>query len=361
MIIIYENIGMEASMKLRHLLLSTITTVALLSGCSESKESTPAPVSTVDKDAKKVVVYSSRKEHLVKPIFDLYTQKTGVKIQYITDNAGALVIKLKAEGENTPADMLITVDAGNLWQAANEGLLAKIESSVLDSNIAPYLRDTNNRWFGLSKRARTIVYSTDRVKPSELSTYEALADSQWKGRLCLRTSKKVYNQSLVATMIEANGEAITETVVKGWVANLATSTFSNDTKTMQAILAGQCDVAIVNTYYFGRLQTESPATPLALYWPNQQDRGVHINVSGAGITEHSKNKVEAQKLLEWFVSEEAQRLFADLNQEFPVLPGLASSEQVASWGTFKEDAVKLEVAGKNQVKAVKLMDRAGYN
>lgn len=348
-------------MKLRHLFLLSLASSAMLMGCSKSEPEATATVKAETQEPGKLVIYSSRKEHLVKPIFDLYTQSTGVEIQYITDKAGALVSKLKAEGENTPADMLITVDAGNLWQAANEGILAQVNSEVLASNIAPHLRDTDNRWFGLSKRARTIVYSTDRVKPEELSTYEALADEQWKGRLCLRTSKKVYNQSLVGTMIEANGEEKTEAVVKGWVANLATNVFSNDTKTMQAILAEQCDVAIVNTYYFGRLQKEKPDLALALYWPNQQDRGVHINISGAGITEHSKNKAEAQKLLEWFVSEDAQRLFADLNQEFPVLPGLKSSAQVAAWGTFKEDSVKLEVAGKNQIAAVKLMDRAAYH
>ena len=208
----------------------------------------PAPA------ADELVVYSARKEHLIKPLFDAYTQKTGVEITYITDKAGPLLARLKAEGGNTPADILMTVDAGNLWHAASEGTLVALDSPLLEQQVPANLRDPDKRWFGLSMRARTIVYSTERVKPEELTTYEALADPRWKGRLCLRTSKKVYNQSLVAMMIARHGEEKTEKIVRGWVDNLATQPFSNDTRTMQAIEAGQCDVAIVNTYYFGRLQ-----------------------------------------------------------------------------------------------------------
>ena len=310
--------------------------------------------------SEEIVVYSARKEHLIKPLFDAYSKKSGVEIKYITDKAGPLLAKLKAEGENTPADLLITVDAGNLWQAAEQETLAAVESPVLDANIPGHLRDPGKRWFGLSVRARTIVYSTDRVKKEELSSYEDLSDPKWKGRLCLRTSKKVYNQSLVAMMIDRLGADKAEQVVKGWVGNLAAPPFSNDTKTMKAILAGQCDVGIVNTYYFGRLQKKDPDIKLALFWPNQKDSGVHVNISGAGITQHAKQKEVAIKLLEWLSSDEAQQLFAGLNMEYPANPMVKSDPKVAAWGPFKGDDNNLAKAGELQRKAVMLMDRAGY-
>ena len=203
--------------------------------------------------ADELVVYSARNEQLIKPLFDAYTKETGTPIKFLTGSESALLEKLKTEGAATPADILITVDAGNLWLAASQGVLAKVKSKTLDANIPKHLRDPDGRWYGFSVRARTIVYNTNKVKPSDLSTYEDLADSKWKGRLCLRTSKKVYNQSLTAMLIAQHGEKKTEELVKGWVANLAVEPFSNDTKVMEAIAAGQCDVGIVNTYYYGRL------------------------------------------------------------------------------------------------------------
>ena len=192
--------------------------------------------------------------------------------------------RLKAEGANTPADILITVDAGNLWQAEQMGILQPLNSEKIKANIPAQYRSSTDGWTGLSLRARTIVYSTDRVDPKELSTYEALADENWDGRLCLRTSKKVYNQSLTATLIETHGAEKTEKLVKGWINNLATDVFSDDTALLEAINAGQCDVGIVNTYYFGRLHKQNPDLKVKLFWPNQDDRGVHVNLSGAGIT-----------------------------------------------------------------------------
>ena len=188
--------------------------------------------------AEEVVVYSARNEQLIKPLFDAYTKETGVRIKFITDKEGPLMQRLKAEGRNTPADILLTVDAGNLWQAANEGLLQPVQSKILDANVPAHLRDPQNRWFGLSVRARTIVYNTNKVKPGELSTYEALADPRWKGRLCLRTSAKVYNQSLVAMLIAQHGEAKTEEIVHGWVRNLATDVFADDTKLIESAISG---------------------------------------------------------------------------------------------------------------------------
>lgn len=312
--------------------------------------------------ASELVIYSARKEHLIKPLFDAYTKESGVEIKYVTDKAGPLLQRLKAEGKNSPADLLVTVDAGNLWHAANEGILQSIDSKVLNSNVPPYLRDKNNQWFGLSLRARTIVYSTERVKPSDLSTYEALGDATWKNRLILRTSKKVYNQSLVAMLIAEHGVEKTEQIVKSWVGNLAAKTTSNDTKAMQAILAGQADVGIVNTYYFGRLLRKSPDIKLALFWPNQNKNngGVHVNVSGAGVTRYSKNKAEAVKFLEWLSSKKAQNLFADANMEYPVNPKVPTHAEVAAWGVFRKSPQNISQAGELQVEAIMLMDRAGY-
>ena len=309
---------------------------------------------------KEVIVYSSRKEHLIKPLFDLYQKETGVKISYITDKAPPLMARLKAEGKNTPADVFMTVDAGNLWNAAEQDLLQPITSEILKNNVPDNLRDKDNRWFGLSIRARTIVYSTERVKADTLKTYESLGDQEWKGRLCLRTSKKVYNQSLVATMIASQGEDKTAEVIKSWVNNLATPVFANDTKLMEAIAAGQCDVGIVNTYYYGRLQDKRPDIPLKLFWPNQQDRGVHINISGAGVVKNARHPAAAQKLIEWLSSDLAQQQFAGLNKEYPVNPKVKATEQVVSWGQYKKDDINVEVAGRLQIPAIKLMDRAGY-
>ncbi|SEK45488.1 Fe(3+) ABC transporter substrate-binding protein [Nitrosovibrio tenuis] len=310
--------------------------------------------------AEQVVVYSARIEQLIKPMFDAFTKDTGIGVKFITDKEGALLARLKAEGKNTPADMLITSDAGNLWEAAREGLLQPVESKILGANIPAYLRDPQNQWFGLSVRARTIIYNTQKVKPSDLSTYEALAEPKWKGRLCLRTSKKVYNQSLVAMMIAEHGEAKTEQIVKGWVANLAIDPLSDETRAMEFVAAGQCDVTLANTYYYGRLMEKNPSLPLAIFWPNQTGTGVHVNISGAGVTRYAHNVPAAIKLLEFLSSEKAQNLFADVNMEYPANPKVKPDPLVAAWGSFKENRINVTTAGELQAEAVKLMDRAGY-
>lgn len=314
--------------------------------------------------AEEVTVYSARNEQLIKPLFDAYTKETGVEVKFITDKEGPLMARLKAEGKNTPADILLTVDAGNLWQAGDEGLLRPIKSRVLDANVPAHLRDPDGEWFGLSVRARTLIYNTGKVKPADLSTYEDLANPKWKGRLCLRTSKKVYNQSLVAMMITEYGEGKTQDIVTGWVNNQATAPFPDDTKAMEAVAAGQCDVTIVNTYYFGRLMDKNPSLPLAIFWPNQtlknKAAGVHVNVSGAGVTKFAKNPAGAQKLIEWLSSDKAQNLFADVNMEYPVNPKVKPDPKVAAWGSFKPNLINVKDAGSLQAQAVKLMDRAGY-
>ena len=312
--------------------------------------------------ADEIVVYSARNEQLIKPLFDAYTKETGVSIKFVTDKEGALLQKIKAEGVNTLADVLITSDAGNLWQASNLGLLQSVKSKTLLHNIPANLRDPLGQWFGLSVRARTIVYNRNKVKRSDLSTYADLGQSKWRARLCLRTSKSVYNQSLVAMMIQEYGEPKTEKIVQSWVVNLATTPFPDDNRAMSAVAAGQCDVTIVNTYYYGALMKKISKLPLDIFWPNQGvgESGVHVNISGAGVTRYAKNKAAAIRFIEWMSSEKAQNLFADANMEYPVNGMVQADPAVAIWGKFKKNSLNVVKAGELQAAAVKLMDRAKY-
>jgi len=307
-----------------------------------------------------IVVFSERKQHLIEPLFKKFTQQTGIDVQYQTDSAQPLLARIKAEGERSQADIFMAVDAGNLWSAANMGVLQSIKSQTLEDNVPAKLQDSKNRWFGLSQRARTIVHSTKNVKPADLSTYEDLADPKWKGKLCLRTSKKVYNQSLVAMMIARLGEERTSEVVKGWVSNLATPVFSSDSLLISAIASGKCEVGIVNTYYFAEEISSKPDLPVALFWANQDTSGVHMNISGAGITKHAPHKENAIKLLEWLSSNDAQEEFARLNYEFPVKQGVEVDPIVKGWGPYKAETAPIQKAGEMQRQAVMLMDRAGY-
>lgn len=308
-----------------------------------------------------LVVYSARSEQLIKPVFDLYEQETGIRIDFVTDKAEVLMQRLIAEGKNSPADLLITVDAGNLWHAAGEGLFQPVASSVLEANIPAHLRDTGKQWFGISVRARTIVYDPAAVSRDELVNYFDLAKPKWKGRLCLRTSKKVYNQSLVAMLIAQHGEQETEAVVRSWVDNLATDVFPDDTRLMKAILAGQCQLGVVNSYYFGRLQKAQPDLRLALFWPAASDGGVHVNVAGAGVTRFAPHREQAIAFLEWLSQPTAQAVFASVDMEFPANPAIDPDPLVAAWGAFEASPVDVVSAGELQADAVRLMDRAGYH
>ena len=314
-------------------------------------------------ETKMLTVYSSRAEDLIRPVFDLYEKETGIKIQTVSDTEAALIQRIKAEGKRTKADLFITVDAGNLWLASKEGILKKIDSSTATTNIPEHLRDPNGHWYGLSVRARTILYNTDKVKPAELSTYEALADEKWKGRLCLRTSKKVYNQSLTAMLMSAHGESETMRLVTGWVKNLAAPVFASDNDVIKAVAAGQCDVGIVNTYYFGRLAKQTPGMKAALFWPNQDSKanpGVHVNISGAGVPTHAPNAAAGQKLLEWLTSTKAQEIFGSVNMEYPASSAVKPSADVAAWGEFRQSLINVAQAGEKQGEAIKLMDKAGW-
>lgn len=346
-----------------------------LAGCSKSstpEESvdaeTPAPSTeqevakdnAASADGQTVTIYSSRNEQLIKPLLDRYTEQTGVKVELVTDKDGPLMARLQAEGQNTPADMLLTVDAGNLWQAAEQGLLQPVASSVLEANVPAKYRDPEGRWTGLSLRARTIFYDPSKVSADQLSTYADLADPKWKGKLCLRTSKKVYNQSLVASMMEHLGAEKTEAVIRGWVDNLATDVFSDDTNLLEAIAAGQCEVGIANSYYYGRLLDEKPDFPVKIFWANQGTTGTHVNISGAGVVTGSDNADGALKLMEWLSSDDAQGLYASADKEFPVKVGVDESEMLRSWGQFKPDDINVQKFGALQTQAIQMMDKAGY-
>lgn len=322
-------------------------------------EKTAAATPSVPADAQ-LVIYTSRAEQLIKPIAQAYEKETGVKVAFVSDKEGPLMERLAAEGANTPADVFMTVDAGNLWQATQKGLLQPIDSAVLKANVPEHLRDPKNEWFGLSVRARTIFFNKDKVKPEQLSTYEDLASDKWKGKLCLRTSKKVYNQSLVAMLTAEDGKEATEKTIKGWVANLAAPEFADDTKMLEAIAAGQCEVGIANTYYYGRLVEKDPKFNVGIFWANQKAKGTHVNVSGAGVAKNAKHKEEAVKFLEWLSSEKAQGMFADSNLEFPVNPKVKPNSIVTGWGDFKQNVINVAQAGAGQADAVILMDKAGY-
>jgi iron(III) transport system substrate-binding protein len=308
--------------------------------------------------APEVVVYSAR-HYGQEAAFQAFTKKTGIEIKILNGSTGEMFERLKAEGDKTPADILLTVDAGNLWNAARAGLLAKVDSPELIANIPAHLRDPDSRWFGLTVRARTIMYNTTKVKPAELSTYEALSDPRWKGRICLRPSAYIYNQSLIATMIKRYGEPRTEEIVKGWAATQPIL-INGDTKILEAIAAGQCDIGLTNHYYLARILTKDPGFPVAPFWANQTSTGTHVNVSGAGVTAHAKNRANAIKFIEFLSSPEAQQMFADVSMEYPANPQASLNPIVAKWGKFKQDDINVAAAGEFQAAATKLADRAGY-
>ena len=338
--------------------LSLFAAAVLLTACSR-----PAPPAESSPPAE-VVVYTARKYQLVEDLFAQYSKMTGTQVRAVTDDAGPLIQRLRTEGADTPADLLITVDAGDLWFAADQGLLAPLESATLMATIPANLRDPGNRWFGLAARARIIAHSTTAYAPerfaAEVKGYADLAAPAWKGKLCLRSSKHVYNRSLVAALIARHGEAEAERIVRGWVANLATEPFSSDTLLIEAIIAGQCAVGIVNHYYLGRMVAEKGPVPVAIRWPDQDGAGAHINISGAGLTAHAKHREAAVKLLEWLSTPEVQARFAGANQEYPANPQAQASEVVRGFGSFKQDPIAVAEVGRLQPTAAKLMDRVGW-
>ncbi len=316
--------------------------------------------------AAEVNIYSARQEDLIKPILEKFEQDTGIEINLITGSADALLQRLTSEGKNSPADILITTDAGRLYRAKNANVLQTIKSEILTTSIPEQYRDPEGYWFGLTLRARPIVYALDRVKLEQLSTYEALSHSEWKQRICIRSSDNIYNQSLVASLLTHIGEEKTLAWTKSFVNNFARPPQGGDRDQIKAVAAGQCDITLVNNYYLGKMLTSKDQADVeagkkvAIFWPNQKDRGTHVNISGAGITTSSKNKIEAIKLLEFLASDEAQQWYAEKNLEYPIKPGMQPSETLQSWGEFKADSLNLNQLGERNAEAVMIMDRANW-
>ena len=316
--------------------------------------------------AAEVNIYSARKEALIKPLLDQFTEETGIKVNLVTGKADTLLKRLEVEGKNTPADILLTVDVARLIRGKKKDLFQRIDSDVLNKVIPEYYRDEDNHWFGLSLRSRVIVYAPDRVNDDELASYADLADSKWKNRLCVRSSSNVYNQSLVAAMIANSGIEKTEAWAAGLVENFARPPKGGDRDQIKAVAAGVCDVALINNYYLaGMLESSqkdqvAAARKIKLFWPDQDGRGAHMNVSGAGILKPAKHKKEAIKLLEYMVSDKAQQWYADTNHEYSINPEIESSSILKSWGDFKADNLNLSLLGKYNTDAVLLMDRVGW-
>lgn len=320
--------------------------------------------------AAEVNVYSARIEDLIKPLLDRFSEQTEIKVNLVTGDADALLKRLELEGRNTPADVLITTDVGRLHLAEQRGLLQAIDSEVLHESIPPHYRDPDNTWYGLSLRSRVIVYSHERVNADQLSTYEALADEQWQDRICVRSSTNVYNQSLVASLIAHNGQEATQQWANGLVKNFARPPQGGDRDQIKAVAAGQCDIAVVNTYYLAGMLASNQendvnaAMAVGVFWPNQSGtdapRGAHMNISGAGVTKAAKNRAEAIKLLEFMLSDEAQHWYADKNFEYPVKARIEANSMLKQWGDFEADDLNLSELGENNAEAVRIMDRAGW-
>ncbi len=310
--------------------------------------------------AAEINVYWERGTYWPGPAFDDFTRQTGVAVNFpVRAEKNEGFERLKAEGSRTEADLFITNNIANLVEAARAGLLAQVESRALNANVPAHLRDPEHRWFGVAVRTRVIVYSPERVKPSELSTYEALGDPKWKGRLCLRTSASPYNQLLLGAWIRRYGEKQVEQVVKGWLAN-SPLILEKDLYVLKAIAAGKCDVGIAHSYYLARLLVNDPNFPVAPFWPDQQGAGVHVGVAGAGVTAHGRNRADAIKLLEFLTSAENQNAVVDANFEFPVNPNVKPHPVLAKWGPFKLDEVGVAGAADLQAAGGKLAERVGF-
>lgn len=332
--------------------ISILLTTLLIGACSA-----PSP---------EVNLYSARKEALIKPLLDAFTEESGIKVNIISGKDDALLERIKSESTNSPADLLLTTDAGRLHRAKQAGLFAPVQSDTLEQSIPENYRDGDNLWFGLSVRARPIMVSTTLPNLS-LSRYEDLTNPALKGQICIRSSDNIYNQSLVASMLAVNSADEVESWISGLVANFARAPQGGDRDQIRAAAAGQCSVVVANTYYLANMLADQSnpseyeaATAMRVIWPNQNDRGAHVNVSGAGLIKTAPNSDNAIKLLEFLASDKAQQMYADVNFEYPVKTGIELNSTLASWGSFKADSLTLDTLGKNNAEAVKVMDRAGW-
>ena len=313
-----------------------------------------------------VNLYSSRHYDTDDQLYDGFREATGIRVNVVEAEADQLIERIKSEGQNSPADILMTVDAGRLWRAEQEDMFQPVTSSILSEAIPENLRHPDGLWFGLTQRARVIMYNKATVDPAELSTYEDLVDPKWRGRILTRSSTNIYSQSLVGSMIAAHGTEETEAWARGLVANFARDPEGGDTDQIKAVAAGLGDIAISNTYYLARLiksdkaEDRAVAEAIGVFFPNQDDRGTHVNISGAGVLKTAPNAAAAVRFLEYLASPEAQRIFAESNNEYPVVEGVAIDSVVAGFGEFKADTLNASVFGSNNPEALRITDRAGW-
>ncbi len=345
--------------------------VAFFTRCNPAKEqgNNANAAEKVDSTATKeqiVNVYSHRHYEADQLLYDAFSKETGIKVNVVKAKADQLLQRLEMEGASSPADVLVTVDAGSLHRIKEKGLFQPITSEVLNSTIPSYLRDGEGYWFGLTKRARVIVYHTGKVKPAQLSTYEDLATPKWKGKILIRASDNIYNQSLLASIIHHNGAEKAQKWAEGIVKNMAREPKGGDKDQIFALAAGEGQVAIVNTYYVGQMMTskdeaeKKAVAQVGVFFPDQNKFGSHINISGAGVCKYAPNKANAIKLLEFLVSQSSQQTYAEANQEYPVRAGVNNSKELASFGTFKADTLDLSMLGKLNTDAVKIFDIAKW-
>ncbi len=311
-------------------------------------------------------LYTSRHYQTDEALYEAFTEATGIRINRLEGKDDALIERIRSEGANSPADILITVDAGRLWRAEQAGLFQVVASPLLEARVPAHLRDPDGRWFGVSQRARMIFYNKDLVPAGTIATYEDLADPKWRGLVCIRSSSNIYNLSLLGSLIAASGKTEAEAWARGVVANFARPPQGGDTDQIRAAAAGECGIAVANSYYFARLLSSTKAADrevaegLGVVFPNQDGRGTHINISGAGVLKHARHQAAAIRFLEFLTSEAAQRIFADGNNEYPVVAGLAPAPALAALGEFRRDPLEVSRLGANQAAAQRIFDRAGW-
>ncbi|HBV86076.1 MAG TPA: Fe(3+) ABC transporter substrate-binding protein [Desulfosporosinus sp.] len=337
----------------------------ILTGCTGNKTTAnqQPPASTQNQV---VNVFTERHYETDKQLFEVFTKETGIKVNVIEGKADELIERMATEGIDSQADLFITADVGRLHRAKEKGLLQSTSSDIIVKNVPENLRDKDNQWYGLTVRARVLVYDKNKVTPAQFSTYEDLVQPKWKGKIVVRSSSNIYNQSLLASFIAINGEEQAKAWAQGIVDNMARAPKGNDRDQAKAVVAGEGEVAIMNTYYLGQMASSADpeevkvAEKLGVFFPNQDTTGTHINVSGAGVTKASKNKENAIKLVEFLTSVKAQKEYASANYEYPVNEAVEASDLIKSWGEFKPQNINLTLLGENNKKAVEIFDQVGW-
>lgn len=316
--------------------------------------------------ADQVNIYSARHYDSDELLYQAFTDETGIEVNVLEGDSDQLMQRMQREGIASPADVMLTVDAGRLWRAEEDGLFQGVDSEVLNERLPEAMRHPDGMWFGFSQRARVIFYNPETVDPSEVPTYEALAEPELEGKVCIRSSNNIYNQSLLASLIEHHGAEEAETWAQGVVNNMARAPEGGDTDQILGVASGECDIAVANHYYYVRLlhsdnaAEREAAEKVAVVFPNQDDRGTHINVGGAGLVANAQNPENGIRFLEFLSSDEAQEILAERNYEFPVVEGVKKDPVLDSWGDFKRDDINMTVLGENNPEAVRIFDRVGW-